>query len=114
VPSQVSFWAGSSQKSGSTQPAVKSLEVLSQSEPKLKQFAAITPHPLLLNHSMALVCDQSVMFCCETNSCWTICTKPTSQSKVSKRPQPVLAQTEAVYSHYTSSIAAEPLHGPGM
>jgi hypothetical protein len=26
--------------------------------PKLKYFAAITPHLLLLNHSMPLVCDQ--------------------------------------------------------
>jgi hypothetical protein len=39
---------------------VKSLEASSQSEPKLKlkQFAAITPHMLLMDHSMALACDQ--------------------------------------------------------
>ena len=38
---------------------VKSLEMSShQSEPKLEQFAAITPHVLVLNHSMPLVCDQ--------------------------------------------------------
>jgi hypothetical protein len=34
---------------------VKSLKASSQSEPKMKQFAAITtPHFLLLDHSMAL------------------------------------------------------------
>jgi hypothetical protein len=31
---------------------------ISLSETQLKQFAAMTPHPLLLDHSMALVCDQ--------------------------------------------------------
>jgi hypothetical protein len=50
VPSQVSFWAKSSQKFiGSVKPV---------SQTKLKQFAETTPHPLLLDHSMALVCDQ--------------------------------------------------------
>jgi hypothetical protein len=43
----------------------------------LKQFAAITPHLMLLDHSIILVCDQWVMFCCETSSWWsTICAKP--------------------------------------
>jgi hypothetical protein len=31
---------------------VKSLESSNQSEPKVKQFAATTPHLVLLNHSM--------------------------------------------------------------
>jgi hypothetical protein len=66
VPSQVSFGARSGQKFGNVQPIWAQLEA---------QFAAITPHLLLLNHSMPLVCDQWVMFCRESSSWWSICAK---------------------------------------
>jgi hypothetical protein len=58
VPSQACFWAIRSSQ--------KSLETSNQCEPLWKQFAAMTPHQLLLNHSMALVCDQSA-----PSSWWT-------------------------------------------
>jgi hypothetical protein len=45
------------------QDPVKRSETYNQSEPKLRQlFAAITPHLVLLNHSVALICNQWLMF----------------------------------------------------
>jgi hypothetical protein len=93
-----------------------------QSEPKLKQlFAAMVPYLLLLNHSMALVCDQWAMFFCET-SCYggtSLSAQPSLfLGKIQQKfgnVQPIWAQTEAdVCSHCTSSSAAEPFHGLGM
>jgi hypothetical protein len=61
------FWPG----------PIKNLEKPSQSKPKPKQFAAMmTPHLLLLDHSMILICDQWVLFCCETGYWMTIIAEP--------------------------------------
>jgi hypothetical protein len=85
------------------------IEDPTKSEPKVMQFAAMTPHLLLLDHSMSSICNRQVMFCCKTSSWWhwwSISAKPGHffgqlLAKVSICIQPNLSQ---------SSCGVQPWH----